>query len=1089
MSIAELCTNFIKSEKDSSKILDKNILEFCTAEWGLGLGSSKEIPPLYPAQRFIIKCFYQLELDKSSNRDIIIKDRFNEIELYRFNEVEYLNYLFNEGRVNRRDYGNTFTDLILVCGRRAGKCVSEGTFVNTNNGLIEIQELGNRDGEEYQPLKVGVAQEGINRSESAYFYNGGERDIVKLKSFYGFHIDGTPNHRVKILDNDGTIKWRHLEDIKVGDILCIHRKTDMWSKDYVTVEKYKGKLTGRKCVNTPNIFDEKWSELLGILVGDGTWVSNNSLDVTVGPYPDWLNQVINIFTNTIGKPSVLKKNGKEVYKVSYCSVDMRAFFDKIGFNLDSKSDTKRIPWIIMQSPKSVVASFLRGLFETDGCVESKRSIVSFSTASLKLAQELQLLLLNFGIVSRVKNRLNRKFNKVYYHLNIVGFKSLKIFHNEIGFISERKKSLLENHINKGFRGNKSKTESIPYQKEWCRKLRDSVCKGKSDGIYPKKKSEPKRMLLRDAIGNVLKTNCTENFNYFRLDKAILVAKNLNADIKVIKHFEDIQNTEYFFDTVTEVTQGRERVYDLNVPDGESFVANGMTNHNTTITACIIAYETYRLLNKYCPQEYYGIMPEDDIRITCVSTGKDTAAELFNKVTGHLERSEFFRKYRDKPTKQRMKLRSQRDLDKYGDHGRATVSIDVAPCSAKGLRGRNNLIVALDEMAFFFYDEYKKIGSKPTGSDKNDKAIYDAVTPSIAKFKKPDGIPDGKVICISSPCGRNGKFYEEYERSYKQETTNLFMIQAPTWEIDPNLSTEYLKSKFSENPRTFISEFGAQFSDKHSAWIEDETTVRQNIVPSLRYKVRSFERVPHFMGIDVGLKNDGTSVCIGHWVKEKVEGQDIDKIEVDCCDIRFAGDEGKDYFVPDEISDWVASYLDRFYVVKGLMDQYYGLSVVPLLEKKGHKCFESRTFTEVSNSTAYQNLLSTFISQTIRLPDGNPVEINGKIEKDTPLVQELLTLQAYQKSKYLIKVAAPETEGSHDDLSDALARMVLVATEYKIKGIGVHSVGVISSQARMYKNVRSLEARKIELKRPSMRTLAGGNYRRPSLMPSFRTFFR
>lgn len=619
MSIAELCTTFIKSEKDSSKILDKNIIEFCTAEWGLGLGTVKDVPPLYPAQRFIIKFYYGLDLDNSSKRDIIIKDRFNEIELYRFNEVEYANYLYNEGRINKKYPTNLYTDLILVCGRRSGK--------------------------------------------------------------------------------------------------------------------------------------------------------------------------------------------------------------------------------------------------------------------------------------------------------------------------------------------------------------------------------------------------------------------------------------------------------------------------SSVTACIIAYETYRLLNKYCPQEYYGIMPEDDIRITCVSTGKDTAAELFNKVTGHLERSEFFRKFRDRPTKQRMKLRSQRDIDKFGEKGRSTISIDVAPCSAKGLRGRNNLIVALDEMAFFFYDEIKN-SKKAKGSDKNDKAIYDAVTPSVAKFKKPDGSPDGKIICISSPFGRNGKFYEEYERSFKEETTNTLMVQAPTWEIDPNLSTVYLKSKLGENPKTFISEFGAQFSDKYSAWIEDETTIRQNIVPGLKYKVRSFERTPHFMGIDVGLKNDGTAVCIGHWTKEKVNGADVDKIEVDCCDIRFAADEGKEYFVPDEIVTWIESYTERFYIVKGLMDQYYGLSIIPLLEKNGHKEFESRIFTDVSNSTLYQNLLASFISQTIRLPEGEPREIDGKIEKDTILVQELLTLQSYQKSKYLIKVAAPEGDDNHDDMSDALARMVLIGTEYKIKGIGAKSVAAVSAQARMFRGIRAKEARRIDLNRPSMRSLAGGIRRSP-----------
>jgi hypothetical protein len=522
--------------------------------------------------------------------------------------------------------------------------------------------------------------------------------------------------------------------------------------------------------------------------------------------------------------------------------------------------------------------------------------------------------------------------------------------------------------------------------------------------------------------------------------------------------------DYYYTKVSSIESGREQVYDLNVPDGSSFVANGMTNHNTTVTACIIAYETYKLLNKYCPQEYFGIMPEDDIRFTCISTGKDTAAELFNKVTGHIERCEFFRKFRDKPTKQRMVLRSQRDIDKYGQSGRATISINVAPCSAKGLRGHNNMIVALDEMAFFFADEKN---SGVGASDKNDRAIYNAVTPSVAKFKTPDGSPAGRVICISSPYGKTGKFYGEYSRAFEDTNDDLLTIQAPTWEIDPDLSTKYLKSKYQENPKVFKSEFGAEFSDEICAWIEDPIMVRQNIVPGLRYKVRSFDRVPHFVGIDIGLKGDGTAIVVGHWTKEKVENEILDRLEVDCCDVRYAKDEGKDFFTPEEMADWIAEYKDRYYVVKGLMDQYYGMSIIPSLEKKGQKMYEYRHFSDTVNSSAYQNLLATMISSTLRLPEEAERIIDGKPTTDSDLVLELLTLQSEQRSKYLIKVHAPDREDAHDDASDAFSRMVLVATEYKISGAG-HKISAPSTSGRAhdYRKSRVKDMMRASLNRPS-----------------------
>ena len=89
MSLSQVCANIITKDTDESKLLDKNVLEFVNAPWGLGLGCTKDVPPLYPVQRFILKCYYGLDMTKGSDRDIIVNDKFNEKELYRFNETDY----------------------------------------------------------------------------------------------------------------------------------------------------------------------------------------------------------------------------------------------------------------------------------------------------------------------------------------------------------------------------------------------------------------------------------------------------------------------------------------------------------------------------------------------------------------------------------------------------------------------------------------------------------------------------------------------------------------------------------------------------------------------------------------------------------------------------------------------------------------------------------------------------------------------------------------------------------------------------------------------------------------------------------------
>lgn len=450
---------------------------------------------------------------------------------------------------------------------------------------------------------------------------------------------------------------------------------------------------------------------------------------------------------------------------------------------------------------------------------------------------------------------------------------------------------------------------------------------------------------------------------------------------------------------------------------------GRRGTKTTTIGVIVCFETYQLLKKVSPQEYYNIMPDDEIRVTCIATAQEQSSELFRRITGHLERSEYFKKYRNKPTQSFMLLNTQRDIEQYGGD-RSSIRIVAAPCSARGLRSPNNIMVIFDELAHFFEEG---------GSDKADEAVYEAVTPSIARFNAPDGTPHGKVISISSPHHKSGKFFKLYERSMDPDCADLLMIQAPSWEVDYTLSPKYLRSKYAEGPVSYNSEFGAKFSDRITAWIENEELLRINIIPGLRLKEKSYERIPHFMGIDVGLKNDGTAIAITHIVNELVAGEMKSFIVLDYIAARYAHDEGKDFFKPDEMAEWILEVLPKFYIVEGMMDQYYGLALIPMIHDKGFKQVQAVNCSRDFNSKVYQNLMVKMLDTALRIPEDKERIVDGKKTKDLDLITELLKLRATSYSKYIISVEAPEIKGVHDDLSDAFARSVYCATKYMAGG--------------------------------------------------------
>lgn len=456
-------------------------------------------------------------------------------------------------------------------------------------------------------------------------------------------------------------------------------------------------------------------------------------------------------------------------------------------------------------------------------------------------------------------------------------------------------------------------------------------------------------------------------------------------------------------------------------------------------AVLVAFETYKLLKKICPQSYYNIMPDQEIRISCIATNQEQASELFRMITGHLERSEYFRRFRNKPTQTYMQLSTSRDIEQYGLGQRPSIRIVASPCSGRGLRGHNNIIAVLDEMAYFFESE--------TSLDKSDSTIYDAVTPSTAKFSSPQGDSHGRVISISSPASRSGKFFELYQRSFESDCQDLLMVKAPTWEVDYTLSPKILRAKYAENPTGYDVEYGANFSDRVSGWLENEQMLRANIIPGLKLKKLSYDRTPHFMGIDVGLKNDGTAVAITHIEKKNIGGIQKNVIELDAIDVRYAFDEEKEFFTPEEIAEWLYSFTQKFFIVKGIMDQYYGMAIIPLLTDKNVKQIETVHVSRDYSSKIYQNLMTKILDNGLRIPESEERIVNGKKTKDLELITELLTLQMVIHSKYLISVKAPQIKGMHDDLSDAYARSVYLASEYLNSGGGVNRNNIMTGAGK------------------------------------------
>lgn len=1066
-----------KNALDTAQPKIFSILDYIEQPWGLGM-------TLFPAQRFLVKLYYNLPLDEDLPEDpvkrIQILNFLTGDVKYEFSEKDYLKFLYNEGRCNIGEQDHLRRELVLSIGRRAGKCCAEGTLVLTDLGVFRIEELGEAPEEDFTPASIGVVQEAGRRAVAQAFYNGGVKPSYTVKTESGYSLSGTSNHRIKVMASSGRVEWRYLDEIRPGDFVAINRSTDLWASERLDVRRFHNS-DGYKDVELPCTLDERLGNLLGYLVGDGTWNAGHAVSVTV-EHPETWEYLRVLFKDVFGEPRVqMDARTANTGRLEFCSVRARRFLDALGWKLGCERDAKMVPWAILRSPKPVVCAFLRGLFETDGCVESWGRHITLSTASFRLAHEVQLLLLNLGIVSKVKSKWNSKTGKHYANLSIKGVESRRKYAALIGFDSDKKRLPMQEALERAQDG-KSDTESVPFQfcpvRDWLKSV-------------PKKNPGQGwgRSRLRAALGNTHKESSEEDLTYPMLRKALGVAKEVGAGEAETAHFEELLRLNYFYDSVVSVSEGEHQVYDLTVPDGESFVANGMTNHNTTLSGIFASYEVYKLLNLYNPQAYYGLPNGNRIQIISVATDKDQAGLLFNEVASHIAKCDYFKPYIASNTQTFVNFRTPYDIERYGTeirnadgkysslNGKASIRVTFKGANGKGIRGSGNIVIILDEVAHFL----DKGGASA-------EEVYGAVVPSSAAYSRKDpttGRPavdpvtgerapvESRIILISSPLGKSGLFFKKFDLAMRggEGSENILAIQAPTWEINPTVPTSYYREKYHADPVTFNVEHGANFSDQVRGWIEREEDLVACIDPQLRPKIRAAPRMPHQMGVDIGLVGDGTAVAISH-IEE-------DRIVLDYHEVWQAGVDWRvsnphltepvtNYAktladVPrldfDEIALWIHTLCSRFYITAGLFDRWNGIPLEQALHKKGLKQFTSEHFTRDATSKMYQTVKMFMFDEKLALYDYPiPDKEEYGVGRHSPLISELLSLQAKQVSKNIVLVEAPQKEGAHDDVSDALVRSFWLSIDVMAnRKHASHGYGAYRPHASMSTRTQSHQA--------------------------------
>lgn len=449
---------------------------------------------------------------------------------------------------------------VITGPNMSGKCVTGDTLIWTDCGLLPIETLrpANIKKDEFSPMEIRVQSMG-GLKQTSHFYFGGTQRTVRIVTRLGFILEGTPEHPVWVRQADETETWKPLGDIREGDILILKPGINLWGSTTCIGFNKPNKLTSLKSYPLPKQMNPDLAYIMGLLVGDGTLTYKNALTFTTGD--SWAARKFSgYFKKQFNYRPQRKRNGQDI---SVSSRELRLFFAHLGLGYENALG-KTIPHTILGAPKDCVIAFLQGLFDADGYADSRYGNVTLSTSSIRLARQVQAVLLNAGIVSGLHNKRTKVHTN--YLVNISGENAIK-FHKEIGFRLPRKRARAK--LASGLR--MPNVGGIPHLKKTLKAIQARIVA---------KKDKPFSLKSDKHINSIFYTYLPNGRNISRAKLRELISFCEKNGIEV-PELKSIYENNNFYDPVARIMESKSEVYDLTVPDGHSFLANGFISHNST----------------------------------------------------------------------------------------------------------------------------------------------------------------------------------------------------------------------------------------------------------------------------------------------------------------------------------------------------------------------------------------------------------------------------------------------------------------------------------------------------------------------------
>jgi len=443
------------------------------------------------------------------------------------------------------------------------KCVTGDTLVLTENGLVPIASLSPmRLPDQFEPIQVRVVSpHGVEPAN--LFYYGGKRETRRVYLRYGFEIEGTPNHSVQVLGDDGRIRFVPLEALKPGDRVVLYMNQQRFGPPGQPLPSYTGSWrTSSGRIRFPERMSEDLAYLLGCITSAGSITVNG---VAICHHDRKLLQRLEgIFYERFGLRGhiVPDRRRKQLYNLQVNSRPLRDWLiHALGMRPGARN--KVIPESILRASREEIIAFLQGLF-LDAFVTGDGRMFGITLASRTLIRQLQILLLNMGIFSRVT-----RSGAHAWALTVSG-EAL----DRLASIARFDEPWKTRRIRARHNGRDH------------RLFNDAL-------LLPEPVTQALRAMQQASTRSLLSLYGEPGPEYQRARVNLRMGHRMERSMayRLYRHSDDVEHPyaraffnsdrpEMLYVPVERIESGFAEVFDLHVPGSHSFIANGIGNHNT-----------------------------------------------------------------------------------------------------------------------------------------------------------------------------------------------------------------------------------------------------------------------------------------------------------------------------------------------------------------------------------------------------------------------------------------------------------------------------------------------------------------------------